>query len=226
MEWEVRQKDHSDLGLGKGNLHFAPVEDLVVEVSDGLEAVLHQVKLDKCHVFLIRIAQDLHSLHAPVLIEDLVQRVFAADILLQGTDMKSLRGRVDCKRAVGGEPLSHHAYRSNDQSQKTHSQLSPYCGKASSLEQGMCNLRRLPMSLYPLRQVKAMAANSTVLNLMQTLLFFLQMKEMLPKLLNRLYMHLILMPSLSQQQRMGDLGCKFYFIFSEGFILSPLLLLL
>ena len=41
MEWEVRQKDQSDLGLGKRNLHFAPVEDLVVETSDGLEAVFH-----------------------------------------------------------------------------------------------------------------------------------------------------------------------------------------
>ena len=140
--------------------------------------------------------------------------------------MESLRRGVDCKRAVGSEPLSQHAYRSKDQSQQMHSQLSPQCGKASSLEQGMCNLRRLPMRRYPLRQVQAIAANSTVLNLMQTLLFFLQMKEMLPKLLNRLYMHLILMSSLSQQQRMGDLRCIFSFIFSEGFILSPLLLLL
>ena len=93
----------SHLRLGEGDLHFAAGEGLVVEVGDGLEAVLHRVELDQGHVLLVGVAEDLDGLHLAVLAEDVVERVLLADLLLQRAHVQRLRGRVHRQRAVRGE---------------------------------------------------------------------------------------------------------------------------
>ena len=68
-----------------------------------------------------------------------------------------------------------------------------------------------------------MAANSMVLNLMYILLAdFLEMKEMLPKLLNRLYTHLIDRSRCSSKERTLERACETYFIFRAGVMRSEL----
>ena len=74
-----------------------------MQVGNGLKAILHGVKFHQGHVLLIRVAQDLHRLHLPVLAEYLVQRALLADLLLQRRDMQGLRGGVDCQRTVRRE---------------------------------------------------------------------------------------------------------------------------
>lgn len=54
-----------------------------MQIGNGLEAVLDRVEFNQRHVFLVRVAENLHGLHLSVLTEDLVERVLTADLLLQ-----------------------------------------------------------------------------------------------------------------------------------------------
>ena len=87
FNYNAERRYHSYFRLGKGNLHFSSGEDFVMQVGDCLEAVLDGVKLYKGHVFLVRVAEDLHGLDFSVLTKDLVKRMFAADLLFQRTHM-------------------------------------------------------------------------------------------------------------------------------------------
>jgi hypothetical protein len=78
--WQRESNHRSHLGLRKGDLHLPAREQLIVQVGNGLEAVLHRVELHQRHVLLVRVAQDLDRLDLPVLAEDLVERALFADL--------------------------------------------------------------------------------------------------------------------------------------------------
>lgn len=80
----------SNFGLGEGDLHFPARKELIVEIGNGLETILHRVELHQCHILLVRVAKDLHRLHLPEFTEDLVQRPLLAYLLLQRTHMQRL----------------------------------------------------------------------------------------------------------------------------------------
>lgn len=96
--------DHSYPGLCERNLHFPAWEYFVVQVSNRFETVLDRVEFHQRHVFLVWIAQNLHSFHLTELAEYFVESVLPADVLFEGAHVEGLGGRVDGKRSVRGEP--------------------------------------------------------------------------------------------------------------------------
>jgi len=81
-----------------------------MQVSDSIETLLHGPELHQRHVFLIRIAQNLHSFHLTELAEYFVESVLPADVLFEGAHVEGLGGRVDGKRSVRGEPECFEVY--------------------------------------------------------------------------------------------------------------------
>ena len=71
-----------------------------MELSDGPKAILEAVELDKCHILVSRLLQDMHSLHFSILLEDAPQGLLPANFLLQRGHMERLRRRVDGDRFV------------------------------------------------------------------------------------------------------------------------------
>ena len=104
----------SDPGLGKRNLHFPSRKDLVVKAGNGLEAVLHGIKLNQGHVLLVGVAQNLDRLDPPEVTEYFVKHMLFADVLLQRTHVESLRGGVDREGPVRSESACGGKYLSKD----------------------------------------------------------------------------------------------------------------
>lgn len=83
-----------------------------MELRDGPKAILEAVELDKCHILISRLLQDMHSLHFSILLENASQGLLPANFLLQRGHVEGLRRRVDGDRLVRCKAKSGLGYRS------------------------------------------------------------------------------------------------------------------
>lgn len=112
---EIRTKKESGSRFGKGNRHLTAVEESVVQAGHSSKTVLDAVELNQSHVLLLRLPQQDHFLHLPVLRKDLSEHCLLAGLPLQRRHVKGGRWSIDGNRFLRGEPNSLFLYLSKEE---------------------------------------------------------------------------------------------------------------